>query len=291
MAEYKKEPLTKVQILARSYYGRKDVQKAMFEFCKGRETVANFNNQFFAKRPDCFDYPNDILTAANQGATSFHCSEERWEDPLKINTNMTPAQYNEIKTGWDFLIDIDAKYFDYAKIAARILLKTLEEHGARNVGIKFSGSKGFHILVPFEAFPKQVGESLTKDNFPGWARAIAGYMKMKTIKQITQEIIRMSGREKLAEQGELTSENICPLCGKTAETRTRTTYRCPNFRCKAEVKSTTTSKRKQLRCPSCNGNMDKIREEVVPYCSSCNVDLTKIRESASSYGGERRTFQ
>ncbi|MBT3578191.1 hypothetical protein HN499_05285, partial [archaeon] len=100
-----KEPPKKVQLIAPSYYQRKDIQKAMFEFCKHRETVANFNNKFFAKRPDALDYPTDIPNAAKQGATSFHCSEEIWENPLDINTDMTPDQYNEIKIGWDLLID------------------------------------------------------------------------------------------------------------------------------------------------------------------------------------------
>ena len=146
------KPLKKVQILAKSYYLRKDVQKAMFEFCKNRETVSNHNNEFFSRRPDCFDYPTDIATMAKKGATSFHCSEEIWEDPLKIDTNMTPDQYNEIRTGWDMLIDIDSKYFDYSRIAAKLLIKALEHHGIQNIGVKFSGSKGFHILVTYKAF-------------------------------------------------------------------------------------------------------------------------------------------
>ena len=90
MNDHSKEPLKKVQITALSYYARKDIQQAMFEFCKHRETIANFNNKFFAKRPDCFDYPIDIINAVRQGATSFHCSEEIWENPININTDMTP---------------------------------------------------------------------------------------------------------------------------------------------------------------------------------------------------------
>ena len=150
------KPLKKVQILAKSYYLRKDIQKVMFEFCKNRETVANHNHEFFSKRPDCFDYPIDIATMAKNGATSFHCSEELWEDPLKINTNMTPDEYNEIRIGWDMLIDIDSKYFDYSRIAAKLLIQALEHHGVKNIGVKCSGSKGFHILVPAKSFPSEV---------------------------------------------------------------------------------------------------------------------------------------
>ena len=107
--EPEKKEKRKVQLISQIYYGRKDIQKAMFEFCKHRETIASFNYEYFAKRPDCFDYPNDILLAAKKGATSFHCSEELWVNPLNIKTDMTKEQYNEIKIGWDFLIDIDSK--------------------------------------------------------------------------------------------------------------------------------------------------------------------------------------
>jgi len=99
MATDPSAPPSKAQIIAVSYYSRPEIQNAMFDFCRNRETVANHNNNFFSKRPDTFDYPSDILNQAKQGATSFHTSEEIWTDPLKIHTDMTPQQYNQIKTG------------------------------------------------------------------------------------------------------------------------------------------------------------------------------------------------
>ncbi len=136
-----------VQLLAQSYYSRKDVQNAIYEFCKNRETVPNFNKEFYGKRPDALDYPSDLLNYAKKGATSFHCSEELWENPLSISTEMTQEQYNQIRTGWDFLIDIDSKYLDYSKIAARLIIKALEYHGVKNVGIKFSVSGDTPVLI------------------------------------------------------------------------------------------------------------------------------------------------
>jgi len=226
MTSNQKEPLNKVQITALSYYARKEIQQAMFEFCKNRETVANFNNNFFAKRPDCFDYPSDILNSARQGATSFHCSEEIWENPMKINTDMTPEQYNDIKVGWDFLIDIDSKYLDYSKIAAKLLIATLERHGIKNYGIKFSGSKGFHILIPFKAFPKEISGDLTKDHFPEWPRFIAGYLFELIKVPMNNEILKLSNREKLEENGELVSEKICPKCGTPTEKKRILSQNC-----------------------------------------------------------------
>lgn len=287
MSNYKKEPLKKVQALALSYYARKEIQRAIFDFCKNRETIANFNNEFFAKRPDCLDYPSDILNSVKQGATSFHCSEELWENPLDINTNMTPAQYNEIKIGWDFLIDIDSKYFDYSKIAAKVLIGALEHHGIKNIGVKFSGSKGFHILIPFKSFPEEIAGEKTKDHFPEWARFIAGYIKEMTMKKITEGILKVSNREELESKGELVSEKLCPLCGKISEEKIVSKYRCPNFKCRSEMTSMK-SNRKQLRCPSCNGDMEKVGEEKINFCEFCNVNTAKMRMSVSKFGGEIR---
>jgi hypothetical protein len=284
---FKKEPLKKVQVVALSYYSRKDIQKAMYEFCKHRETVANFNNQFFAKRPDCFDYPSDILNSVKKGATSFHCSEELWGNPLEINTDMTPDQYNEIKIGWDFLIDIDSKYLDYSKIAARLLIKTLEDHGVKNYGIKFSGSKGFHILVPFKAFPKFIGEEETKNHFPEWPRMIAGYISSIIKPIMNEEILKLNNKEELEEKGELQSQNICPKCSKETKIKKIGRYICKDIRCRSVVESMK-SNRKEMICPSCNGKMERISEREIDYCETCKINTANLEASESSYGGELR---
>jgi len=278
-----KEPLKKVQIIAISHYARKDIQQAMFEFCKNRETIANFNNKFFAKRPDCFDYSSDILNAAKKDATSFHCSEELWENPLNINTDMTPEQYNEIKTGWDLLIDIDSPFLDYGKIAAKLLINELEQHGIKNYGIKFSGSKGFHILVPFKAFPKELNGLQTKNQFPDWPRAIAQYLFKKIRNPMNEEILKLSSKEKLKEKGELISEYLCPKCNKPTKTKTIGKYICPDIKCKTVVESMK-SNRKEMLCPGCNGKMLRQSQREIQYCESCKINAAKL-EATSSFGG------
>ncbi|MCK5449690.1 hypothetical protein KAI32_02395 [Candidatus Pacearchaeota archaeon] len=283
MNNFQKEPLKKVQVTALSYYARKDIQQAMFEFCKHRETVANHNNKFFAKRPDTFDYPSDILNQARQGATSFHCSEEIWENPLDIDTDMTPEQYNKIKIGWDLLIDIDSPFLDYGKIAAKLLIAELEKHGIKNYGIKFSGSKGFHIIVPFKAFPKSVDDNLTKDQFPEWPRAIAQYLFKRIRTPMNEEILKLSSREKLKEQGELISEHLCPKCNQPTKTKSIGKYICPDIKCKTEVESMV-SNRKDMVCPSCNGKMKRVSQREVQYCEICKINTAKL-ETTSTFGG------
>jgi ribosomal protein L37AE/L43A len=280
------EQKSKVQLIATNHYARKEIQQAMFEFCKHRETVANFNNKFFAKRPDTFDYPSDILNQATQGATSFHCSEEIWSNPLGINTDMTPQQYNQIRTGWDFLIDIDSPFLDYGKEAAKLLIKELESHGIKNYGIKFSGSKGFHIIVPFKAFPKEINGEPTKDKFPEWPRMIAGYIHKQIREPLNKAILDLTGREKLKEKGELVSEHICPKCGNPTETKEIGIYKCPDIKCRTEIKHMK-SNRKEIICPNCNGKMNRISKEEIHFCETCKINTAKLKET-SSYGGQTR---
>ena len=129
------------------YYSRADVREAMFEFSKDREFVPSYMMQSFGKRPDMLQYPGDVLEQVKQGATSFHCSEEIWSDPLEISTDFSEQEYNELRTGWDLLLDIDSPYLEYSKIYADLIIKTLEFHGIKNIGVKFSVSGDTNILV------------------------------------------------------------------------------------------------------------------------------------------------
>ena len=74
------------------YYSRPEIQKAMFEFSENREISPSFMMESFGKRPDTLQYPGDIFGFVKKGATSFHCSQELWSDPLKIVTGMDKKQ-------------------------------------------------------------------------------------------------------------------------------------------------------------------------------------------------------
>ena len=226
------------------------------------------------------DYPSDVFSFAKKGATSFHTSEELWSNPLKIKTSMTPQQYNEIKTGWDLLLDIDSPFLDYGKIAAKLLIKELENHGIQNIGIKFSGSKGFHIIVPFAAFPKTFDGQKTKDNFPNFPRAIATYLFHKIKNPMNQEIVRLSGKQKLIEQGELVSEHSCPTCNNPTIKKTFHKYACPNIKCKSEIESTV-KKKTDMLCPSCNTKMNLISSTAEDFCAQCKVSTVKFKATKS----------
>jgi len=197
----------RIRNLTHLYYSRPEVQKAIYEFCKNREISPRYF-EGFGKRPDTFQYKGDVFELVKKGATSFHCSEEIWKDPLKISTDMTPEKYNEIRTGWDLLLDIDSKYIDYSKIMAQEIIKVLKFHGIKNIGIKFSGSKGFHLIIPWKSFPKEVNGIQTKDMFPEWPRILLQYIGKKTEPFLIKEITKLTTPNKYIKDFEAPKEVV-----------------------------------------------------------------------------------
>jgi len=185
----------RIRKLTHVYYSKPEIQKIIFDFSQNREICPRYF-EGFGKRPDSFQYESDIFELVKKGATSFNCSEELWENPLNLSTNMNEKQLNDLRIGWDLLLDIDSKYIDYSKIYAKIIIDFLEFSGVKNIGIKFSGSKGFHIIIPWKAFPKEINKIQTKDMFPEWPRILTKYIIERTKPKLTEEITKLSSQNK-----------------------------------------------------------------------------------------------
>ena len=223
---------------------------------------------------------NLLLDSLNNSAIIFHlyiviCSEEIWQDPLKISTDFSPEEYNEIKTGWDFLIDIDSPYLDYSKIAAELIINALKYNGVENIGIKFSGSKGFHLIVPWQAFPEELNEQKTKNMFPEWPRLIAQYVQDMIKEQLDQRVFAISDTS-LMKKEEI-YESICKNCNEQAVEQKITKYVCTNPRCRTEIQSTKSVK-KTLRCQFCKGDLEKVNEDEYATCNTCKINSMKNPE-------------
>jgi len=195
----------RIRKITHIYYSNPAVQKAIFNFSKDREICPRYF-EGFGKRPDCFQYESDVFELVKKGATSFHCSEEIWNNPLNIQTGMNEKQLGELRTGWDLILDIDSKYLDYSKIYAKILISFLEFNGIKNLGIKFSGSKGFHIIVPWKSFPKDINGVKTCDKFPEWARILTKYLMEKTKDKLIEEITKLYSPNKYVRDREAPKE-------------------------------------------------------------------------------------
>ena len=77
----------RIRRITHMYYSRPEIQKVIYEFCKNREVSPRYF-EGFGKRPDTLEYRGDLFQLVNKGATSFHCSEEIWEDPMKLESGM-----------------------------------------------------------------------------------------------------------------------------------------------------------------------------------------------------------
>lgn len=178
------------------YYKRDDIQSAILQSAADKEVAVSFGAKGFGKRPDMLKYPRDVLEFVKQGGTSLHCSEELWFHPLQLNPGLKKEELDALRKGWNLVLDIDCPYPDYSKIGADLIVKALKYHGIKSVSVKFSGNHGFHIGVPFEAFPDKVHDIPVKDWFPEGPRKIAVYL---------QEMIRPFLGKKLLEKENLKS--------------------------------------------------------------------------------------
>lgn len=274
---FKEERIRKITSL---YYSKPEIQKAIYEFSKNREVCPRYF-EGFGKRPDILGYPQDVFELVKKGATSFNCSEELWSDPLKIETGMNERQLNDLRIGWDLLIDIDCKWFDFSKKAARAIINTLKKYGIKNIGIKFSGSKGWHIIVPWKAFPKELAGEPTKNLFPDLPRKVVSFLRFKSEEEM----------KKLVTSEELSHFNNtgikrgikCNTCKNVAITSLLINYICPKCRRQELKKVINDSNNKPYKCPDCRTLFEVKDSKEIFVCNSCNISSEKEPNNFSRY--------
>ncbi|MBW2978123.1 hypothetical protein KY331_04725 [Candidatus Woesearchaeota archaeon] len=173
------------------HYKRKDIQEEMILHAKNKEVVGSFKGEGYAKRPDILKYPADVLELAKQGITSFHASEERWSSPLQLDPLLKKQDIEKLRIGWDLVIDIDCPHWPYSKLITDLIVKALKHHNIEAISVKFSGNKGFHVGVPFEAFPKKIAGKDVSKRFPEDIREIALYLKNMIGKVFVKKVIEL----------------------------------------------------------------------------------------------------
>lgn len=264
----------RVRAITRIYYSNPKVKEALLNFAKDRETVPRYF-EGFGKRPDMLQYPSDIDGLVRKGATSFHTSEELWNDPLQLSSESNLRELDNLRKSWDLLIDIDSPFLDCSKIAARLLVEALEQHGVKNYGIKFSGSKGFHIMVCGRAFPKEFNGEEMKKMFPAWPRAICGYLNSVIKPQYNREVSAMGiNFEALETRTKLKKEDveeaICPDCGRAGKKGKIIKFVCDVCGTTIERKDVKLTKRR-LKClnDTCAGILEPVDEREFFACEYC----------------------
>ena len=245
------------------HYKRKDVQQAIVEHVRDREVAARFDEQF-GKRPDALQYGEDVLELAKQGATSFHCSEERWRNPLQLAPEMRVHELDALRSGWDLILDVDCKNWEYAKLITHLLVKLLRGFGVSTISVKFSGNKGFHIGVPFEAFPRKLHGKETRLYFPDGPRRIAAYLVNLLGQQFLAMVPEKNERTLAAALGmkpEELSVMECGACGMKRQ-EARQELVCP--KCEERI----ASEERYAACPKCGKLMVK-QQFGIAGCIGC----------------------
>jgi hypothetical protein len=178
------------------YYLNDEVLERLIN-AKDRECAVRYGDSF-GKRPMYFQYKGDVENLVRGGATSFHISEERWRNPLDLNKDLTKEKLDEMRKGWDMLVDIDCKNVDISKIFCKMVVNKLEHEGIRSIAVKFSGGSGFHILIPFESFPESINGTETNKLFPDAPMIISIFLKNELEEELRETLTKDYGIKRLA---------------------------------------------------------------------------------------------
>jgi len=257
------------------HYKRSDIQEEMLFNSKLREVAVRFADKGFGKRPDVLTYPKDVLELAKQGATSFHITEEHWSNPLNLSTELSRMQMDDLRTGWDLILDIDCKSWEHSKIVTDLLIKGLQKHGIKSISCKFSGNKGFHIGVPFEAFPDTVQGNPTKLMFPEGTKRIVEYL-MDYIDRpgldITKKILDSGSIAELIKSTGKDEDELIGTCCTKCETRHTVKKQVWQYVCTScDIIKTSNKDLQFMECPKCGKLM--IKQSITPEdkCKKCGA--------------------
>lgn len=173
------------------YYLQENLVDQIVEISKHREIAPTYR-ETYGERPDSINYPEDFESLVKNGAIAFHGSVEIWRNPLLIDS---VSSLNKLRTGWDLLIDIDCdEDLLYSKIAAEELITSLNNYGVKNVSVKFSGNRGFHLGVHRMSFPDSLNGKDISQQYPKLPKAIVSYLK-KLVKPRIKKRVAKNGED------------------------------------------------------------------------------------------------
>lgn len=178
------------------YYSREDVRNFLLNFGKDREVVGVFRNGNFSQRPNVVIYPKDVTAMVKTGVIEFHGSLEHWSQPM----NLRQENHDQLRRGWDLILDVDCKLFEHGKITSEAFLWGLKKHGVRNVSIKFTGGTGFHIGIPWDSIPKTIDYKPSVKLYPELARKIIMYLKDFVFERLERNLFKKYSAEELSKQ-------------------------------------------------------------------------------------------
>lgn len=183
-----------------NWYSRESVQKAILEVAKNREVVSVHKDSTFGRRPDIIQYPRDIVQAIANGTIAFHGSVERWHQPMKLDVGMLKQDLDNLRSGFDIVIDPDVPDFEIAKITVKQIIEALKDHGVKNYSLKSTGGKGFHIGIPSESLPEKINLQQTSMQYPDIPQKIIEYIKFYVNNQLKIEMLAIANPREISQR-------------------------------------------------------------------------------------------
>jgi len=262
------------------YYKREDIQKAIIACALEKEISIRFANKGFGKRPDLLKYPSEVIDLAKKGASSFHCSEERWHRILDLSPEMSRGELNSNRKAWDLVLDIDCPYWELSKIITWLFIEVLQDHGVKNISVKFSGNKGFHIGVPFEAFPEIWQGAPLSSFFPEAPRAIALYL----LHCIEKNYISVDNNTVVFSKRKPNSFSVKELANMTNFPLSQLTKRvCAECHRQLKEESNVVKQTFDFLCAKCrNEELGEDNLELYRQCKKCNSFMERKERAAKN---------
>ncbi|MFC2142868.1 DNA primase small subunit domain-containing protein [Candidatus Aenigmatarchaeota archaeon] len=176
------------------YYSNERILEQLVKNAKSREVAGALFSGAYEKRPNMIQFPNDVVQMVKNGVTSFHFSVEHWKYPMAV----TRSNYEDLRIGWDIIIDIDSKLgIEDGKITAIMICDFLEKYNIKNYGIKFSGSRGFHISLPWIMFPNEIDYRPLAKRYPEVSRIIANFIRKNIKDTLMKTLVKRKGAKEL----------------------------------------------------------------------------------------------
>ncbi|MAH42840.1 hypothetical protein CL614_03895, partial [archaeon] len=194
------------------YYSNPKVANRISQAANGREIAGAFWNGAYDKRPNIAQYASDVVKMAENGITSFHVSVEHWQNAMMLSAGMQASDYSKIRTGWDILLDMDSKIgMEGGKQCALAIIDFLDKYKITSYGVKFSGSRGFHIVLPNSIFPKEIDYKQLAKEYPRIPRIIALFIEDQIRDDLMERLLKYKSYQELSAMLDEPPANIDPF--------------------------------------------------------------------------------
>jgi len=152
------------------YYCNQDVLEALYLQCKNREVFLR-GTEFVSSRPLSVSSSEELRSLieryAQNRVSGVFASIEVFSNPLDPST----------RTSWDLAIDLDGEHLDHLKKCVLNVAGVLQIFKISCLKIKFSGRRGFHIVIPGAAFDIFMNDSEFIEAYPNVPRAICRFIE------------------------------------------------------------------------------------------------------------------